>query len=808
MVNSNQIEKIESFVGVIEGIYNAIYKISLVDHSTTEIYAKSYVHDAFSDAKNAENMRDIIAEELVLPKWRDVMYDFNEIRTVATRLKTEQQLSVEFESVHFGWQREYIIPHKFDPVTGKIIEVLITTENIDEIKKEEIKRQAELERQVNITKSFGAVYIASFHIDLKTDTFSVLHAYDDIIKITGTHGTASTTLMMTTYKTTDPEYIDSMLEFGELSSIAERLENTNLISKEFLGLNFGWCRANFIASKRDENGTVIEAIYAIQIIDDEKRLELENQRIIERQLAITKSLSDIYYSAHYFNIDANEFVELSASTIIRDAIGIKGLATDALSVVAHMFTTPAYIREMEDFLNIHTLKARLMGVDDIYHEFIGAVHGWTRAGFICAKRDENGVATHAIFITQIIDNEKQKELQLITDLRDAVDTANRATQAKTEFLSHMSHEIRTPINAILGFNEIIRRESNEKKILEYAANIADSGAALMSIIDDVLDFSKIESGRMEIITENYDLRSLINDCYHLVIDRVNKKGLTLNVVCDETLPSKYKGDMPHLRQIIVNLLTNAVKYTDKGSITLNIGRKIVDNGFALNVSIKDTGTGIKSEDIDKLFGRFQRLDLERNQGIEGSGLGLAITKNLVEAMGGIINVESTYKVGSTFTVLVPQYIVDETSIGHITFGHKDEVIEEKKNEKRFEAPGKTVLVVDDVAMNIKVFSLLLDRSKITVDKALSGAEALAITKDKKYDLIFMDHMMPEMNGIDAMVAIKEQENGANTETPIIMLTANALGGMREQYLALGFADYLSKPIRPDRLEEMLKRFLS
>ena len=528
---------------------------------------------------------------------------------------------------------------------------------------------------------------------------------------------------------------------------------------------------------------------------------------LERQYAITRSLCDIYNSAHEVNLLENHFTEITSNEFIVKAMGHEGPADKALDMVAHLFAAPEYVKEMEEFTDFTTLRDRLTKSNPLYHEFIGNYHGWTRAGFVVTKCDENGIPSHAIFTTQTIDAAKKKELQLIKDLKDAVDAANRATKAKSDFLSHMSHEIRTPINAVLGMNELILRESKEANILEYAATISENGKALLSIINSVLDFSKIEAGHIDILPESYELSSLINDSYHLVCAKAQAKKLDLNVKCDESLPASAIGDMPHIRQIITNLLTNAIKYTQQGHIDFIVHGEGAGKNFKLIVDVKDTGMGIRPEDMDKLFGQFERFDLETNQNVEGTGLGLAIAKQLAQLMGGDITVESQYEKGSTFTLTLPQPTYTDAKIGKLSFTHSEEQLIAEQKKEHFKAPGAKVLVVDDVSINLTVFAKLISKSEVKCDRALSGEEALLHTLSEKYDLIFMDHMMPGMNGVEAMGAIREQENGMNKTTPVIMLTANAIGGMREQYLKVGFTDYLSKPIQPDKLEEMLRKYL-
>ncbi len=397
----------------------------------------------------------------------------------------------------------------------------------------------------------------------------------------------------------------------------------------------------------------------------------------------------------------------------------------------------------------------------------------------------------------------------VYDLTQEEETVNKvlaANQAKSDFLANMSHEIRTPINAIIGMNEMVLREAQDESLREYALAVHNSAETLLSLINDVLDISKIESGKTEIMEAEYELPSLLVDCHNMIADRTGKKGIRLCVKSQETLPFKLYGDMVRVRQVITNLLTNAVKYTQQGEIDFEISEERQGDTCMLRVVVRDTGIGISKENLNKLFEKFERFDMEHNRNVEGTGLGMNITKELLRLMNGTITVSSEYGKGTEFTVVIPQKVVDASPIGKLNL----KTLEERNARYEgaaFTAPDAKILVVDDVEMNLKVIRNLLKQTHIGIDTAYSGAECIELVKKTKYDVIFMDHMMPEMDGIETLKCLKRMPDNMSCDTPVIMLTANALSGMRELYLENGFDDYLSKPIDGERLERKLLQYL-
>lgn len=411
----------------------------------------------------------------------------------------------------------------------------------------------------------------------------------------------------------------------------------------------------------------------------------------------------------------------------------------------------------------------------------------------------------AEIVNSLITEQNHRLLDALRKEKRSQQEAETANMAKSSFLANMSHEIRTPINAILGMNEMILREEKDPAIRGYAGNIQASGNSLLSIVSDVLDISKIESGKLEIIPVDYEVNSLISDCCNMAAGRAKAKELELLVECADNVPMKLCGDETHIRQIIMNLLTNAVKYTEKGTVKLIVSGRFTDGGFVLKVDVSDTGIGIAEENLPQLFTQFQRFDLQRNRNIEGTGLGLSIVKRLCDLMSGTITARSVLGSGSTFTVELPQKVVDSTPCGGVNLNYSAGA--EHEYHHSFEAPEAKILAVDDLPVNLLVIANLLKETRIKIDTAGSGRECMDKCSQQKYDLILMDHMMPEMDGVQTFEKLHGDKSSPNFETPVIMLTANALAGMREQYMDVGFADYVSKPVRGAKLEEAIRRNL-
>ncbi|MBR1673906.1 MAG: response regulator [Eubacterium sp.] len=419
------------------------------------------------------------------------------------------------------------------------------------------------------------------------------------------------------------------------------------------------------------------------------------------------------------------------------------------------------------------------------------------------RTEDNTLEAKKMETLQLKERQKEMESEILKLEKTAAESAN---EAKSAFLAQMSHEIRTPINAILGMNEMVLRESGEENIREYAENIKNSGRTLLSIINSILDFSKIEDGKMEIEEADYDTATMISDLENSITERAKSKGLEFIINADESLPRTLRGDDIRIRQIITNLLTNAVKYTEKGSVTLSVKKYSESEGkVVIAVDVSDTGIGIKEEDLGVLTESFRRVDMNHNRTIEGTGLGLAIVTGLLDKMDSQLEISSKYHEGSTFSFKLAQKVVCPEPMGD--YRKKDHVSADKSaEEEKLDLPDAKTLVVDDNKMNLKVAGKLLSLYGIKADMVSSGMEALQVLSEKQYDIVFLDHMMPEMDGIEVLREIRAK-NLVQENTAVIALTANAISGVREMYLSEGFDDYLSKPIEPPELERILRKYL-
>ena len=483
-------------------------------------------------------------------------------------------------------------------------------------------------------------------------------------------------------------------------------------------------------------------------------------------------------------------------------------------------------------LNVSIASAANLEVDGIeYYYFVAdlklpgvVLTGVVPAEVVASEKDDIsfliiwvfGLLIFMFSIAMIYVVVSEKKARENKELLREKENAESASKAKSIFLANMSHEIRTPINGILGMDSMLLKECKDESLRDYALNIQSAGQTLLSLVNDILDISKIESGKMEILPVTYSVFNVLNDCYNMVAIRAKDKNLELVMDISPEIPAALFGDEVRIRQIINNLLSNAVKYTNEGTVTLSVWTEKVEvdpmqgnkgDQVELFIHVKDTGIGIREKDVGKLFRDFVRLDEKRNRNIEGTGLGLNLTKQLVDMMGGFISVDSVYGEGSTFKVHLMQQVSDEKPLGDFYKLYKQQVNVMDAAHEKFIAPDARVLLADDMQMNLKVFAGLLKDTKIQIDTAINGAEALKLIEKNHYDVVFLDHMMPVMDGIEAFRQMKLLAKNPNANTPVVMLTANAVVDAKNQYMDEGFSDYIAKPIREEVLLSCLRKFL-
>ncbi len=810
-VKSELAENVSEQLSASADIYVSMHEIDLLGDTFSEVRningeASAMIGQARTGARK---MIGSIMEKFSDPSSKEEVLDFVDLDKLTKRLKDRNTITLEWLSVDKKWRRSrFIVSDR--TADGFVSRVMYLIEDIDEEKTERDKT-LELIRTMNERiASVSSIYFGMIDFDLEKDVLrAIITDAKDVSDLMGDrveHAAQAAHDLVASYA--DETTRESALRFIDMSTVNERMRDVNTITDEFMNVENVWCRARLIVSKRNEDGTVARLLWLVENIDQEKKNRDQLTEAADMLTTRISSIANIYMTAHEIDIPNDTFTEIKADKeYVSDIVGkTTEHAQNTLRTIMEKIADESCVADLSRFVDLKTLDDRMRKTDTITIEYMNWDRLWRRGRFITSKRDEHGKLSRVIWLTEDINHEKEERDKLV----DLSERAIAASEAKSAFLSNMSHEIRTPINAVLGMNEMILRECDDQNVIEYASSIKTAGATLLGLVNDILDFSKIEAGKMEIIPVDYDLSSVINDLVNMIQTKADDKGLKLALEINTELPIQLHGDEVRIKQVITNILTNAVKYTERGSVTFCIDyKKIPDdpNGVILNVAVKDTGIGIKKADMQKLFSEFERIEEERNRNVEGTGLGMSITKRLLEMMDSKLKVESIYKLGSKFSFSLRQQVVKWEPIGDYEAAYKASLQTNKKYHEKFRAPNARVLVVDDTPENLVVFRSLLKQTRVKIDTADSGDEGLELMQGRKYDIIFLDHMMPDKDGIETLHELRGKKEDPNLETPAICLTANAISGAKERYLAEGFDDYLSKPIEPDKLEEMLIAYL-
>ena len=799
-------EKLNTQISATADIYISLHEIDLRsnkfsvvrnnDSRSAELFKK--LHGDCQDIINT------IMEQGSDPSSRDIIIDFVDLSKIDHRLKDRNTMTCEFLSPDKKWCRARFIASAREP-SGKIARVLFLVENINAERRERDMTLEAVKLMNEQISSVANIYFSMHDIDLLNDTFTEIttkmRAVSDLVSNKTEH--AQLTMYTVMDRMTSESSKAAIHDFLDFSTLDERLKDATTITEEFLSNKDVWSRARFVVSKRLPDGRISHVLWLVEGIDAEKRRRDTLAEAAETLNYRISSIANIYMTAHEMDIKNDTFTEIkSQSEMVNNIIGESRTNAQAtLYKVMEGVCDPSYVDDVLEFADMSTLDKRLADVDTITIEYMNINKQWRRGRFVASRRSVSGEITHVLWLSEDIDNEIRERDKLI----DMSQRAIAASEAKSLFLSKMSHSVRTPINSMLNMNEMILRECDDDNILSYSENIRTSGNTLLGLVNDILDISKIEAGKMRIEPVEYETVPMINELSQMISRDADEKGLTLTLNISPGLPGKLYGDELHIKQIIMNLLTNAVKYTRSGMITFSMDCEPVPDepdSIYIDVSVKDTGIGLKPDELKKLLS-----DSTHEHDNEGKGLGIDIIKSLLGLMGSSLNVTSIYDLGSKFSFRLKQGIADAAPVGDYEKARTAAVEAHRKYHEKFKAPDAHILVADDVAINLAVFGKLLSRTEVIIDVAPGGKEALELSHSHKYDIIFLDHIMPGKNGLETLRDIRADKKGPNRETPVICLTADAVSGAREQYIAAGYTDYMTKPIEPEVLEDMLLRYL-
>ncbi len=801
-------EKLSTQLSSTADIYISLHEIDLLS-DTYSVVRNSNPAVASVIASTHGNCREIMNAAMKsssAPETRESIMDFCDLTKLDHRLRDRNTMTAEFMSVENRWRRARFIVSGRTP-SGRVARVMFLVEDIDAEKRNRDTTLGALKLINEQMSSVANIYISMYDINLPADTFCEIRTQarnaSDLMEATMEH--AQATIRSVMEQMTDESSLSAISDFIDLSTLNERIRNTNTITEEFLSSKNIWSRARFVVSKRAANGDVEHVLWLVESIDAEKRKRDDLTKVAETLNQRISSIADIFMTAHEIDIENDTFIALkSDSEMVTNIIGNKRTHAQAvINKVMMSVTDESSIDEVIRFVDLSSLPERLANINTITIEYMIKQKLWRRGRFVASRRDANGRLTHVLWLAEDIDNEKQERKDLI----DKSERAIAANKAKSSFLTYISRNIRTPINTMLGMNEMILRESDNEDILSYADTVQSSGATLLALINDILDISKIETGKMEIVPTDYDLRNMVDDLISMTKPDAKKKGLKLTADVSSDIPRALHGDEAHIKQVLMNLLSNAVKYTNKGSVTLCIEyEKMPDepNSIMLEFSVKDTGIGMKKEVCERLLS-----GTESNEGSEaGAGLGIGITNGLLHMMNSELMIDSVFGLGSRFRFKLKQTISsDSEKIGLHSSSRARSGENHHAYHEKFRAPKANILVVDDSSIGVKLIRELLKKTEVKIDSVLTGDEALMLTRSKKFDIIFLDQMMPNKSGIETLKEIRGDKYGANIGTPVICITADAVSGAREHYIRSGFDNYITKPIDPGVLEEMLLSYL-